>query len=184
MLFGSPRRAVALVLALVVGASPTLAVTPPATSPASLGGRVLAADGKTPQPGVVIALVDEAAQKLYRSQPTAGTGGFSIESVPAGTYSLVAETPKGAYLAARSLTLAPGGNTPLALTLQPTDPTEPTEPTTPPPTEPATTTTTTSQTVKLLPWQKWVLIGAIGVTALVVVDQLTDDEDEPQASPF
>jgi hypothetical protein len=85
----------------------------------TLSGRVVAQNGADPRPGVVVTLFEPATERAFHSSPTDAKGAFSIDSAPAGSYSLVVETPEGAFLASDNLQLAPGVNRPLSLALKP-----------------------------------------------------------------
>ena len=165
----SPRRgalALTLVMAMVLLSLPTPAH---ASSEAELAGRVLQPDGITPHSGVVVTLFDPATEQSYSSQPTNTEGNFHIGEAPAGTYSLVAETEAGAFLAADELRLQEGPNLPLALTLQ---------------TAPAQTTSTGQQQQgKMKPWAKWTITGVIIVVGLFGVYEITK-EAETDTSPY
>jgi len=140
-----------------------------AAEPGVVVGRVLATDGVTPLPGVVVSLVDEKSKAVYASAPSSARGTFEAQA-PAGDYRVVAESGKGAYLAGGAVRVAAGANPPVALMLQQAAGQEGTA--TPPP--PASTMPT---------WAKWVIVGGIVVTGGLVVAAVTDDADEPQASP-
>lgn len=196
------RRSLAILLAHAVLTS-AMAVPP---APAQLRGRVLGSDGRTPRTGVHVVLVDEAGQERYRSEPTSSRGVFRIPAAEAGTYRLLAETPEGAFLAPQSVSLQSGDTRAVALSLTPSGqeppppapeptpeptpappepaPQEPTPPPEPPPAEPATPP---PPSTPLPPpdtgpqWRKWVIIGGIGVAALLIINEM-GDEDE--ASPF
>lgn len=145
-----------------------------AAEPGVVVGRVLATDGVTPLPGVVVSLVDEKSKAVYASAPSSARGTFEAQA-PAGDYRVVAESGKGAYLAGGAVRVAAGANPPVALMLQQAAGQEGTAtppPATPPP--PASTMPT---------WAKWVIVGGIVVTGGLVVAAVTDDADEPQASP-
>jgi hypothetical protein len=156
------RRALALTLAVT-----TLLFLVPAPVRAAddgeLSGRVFQTDGVTPQAGVVVHLYDEGTEQIYSSDPTTDEGTFLIGQAPAGTYSLVAETGEVAFLAADELELQAGDNEPLALTLK---------------TAPAQTGQQQQSNMK--PWAKWVIAGAIIVTGLFLIYEVTKDDDEEQ----
>jgi hypothetical protein len=80
---------------------------------------------------------------------------------------VLAETDAGAFLAAMNLDLQAGENKPMALTLYTRD---------------ETAAGVGAQGQGLPGWAKWLIVGAVGLAALYVVDELTDDE-EPCASP-
>ncbi len=164
------RRAVAFGLACT-----TLAflVGPPAAAgeTAILAGRVFQADGATPRTGVVVNLVDPDGARAFPSAPTRDDGSFRVEGAPAGTYRVLAETPNGAFLAGESVTVEPGNNRPLSLTLKGAAPSFQSSP------DP-----TGSASGGLPTWGKWLIAGGIAVGALFVINEVTDDEAEP-ASP-
>lgn len=166
------RRGLAGVLALATVASlsalPTLGQTL-----AAFSGRVVDTDGISPRSGVVVALVDTSTQSTIRSAPTGAEGAFVLESVPAGSYALLAETDQGAYLAASSMELAAGENPPVALRLQ----------TSPAGTVPSLAPAQGSSSKGGWPtWAKWTVAGGIIVLGLVAFAQVTEDEETPASS--
>jgi hypothetical protein len=140
-----------------------------AESPTSLSGRVLAENGSDARSGVVVALVDTSAEKIFRSQPTDARGAFRVDAPAAGRYALVVEAPEGAFLASDGLVLAPGQNRPVSLALKKGKQTEP-APANPPATAPA-------PSAGLPNWAKWVIAGGIVVGAAIVVDAVTSDDE-------
>jgi len=82
----------------------------------SWGGRVYQPDRVTPREGVVVSLVGEQ-ERTFRSEPTRSDGAFTLDSLPAGTYSLRVETPEGVFVSDRSLEMQNGSNRPMALAL-------------------------------------------------------------------
>lgn len=178
MASGPTRRVLASVLFV---ATLTAAVPPNAVAGggAVFRGRVLNADGITPRSGVIVTLVDQRGEAVVRSGTSDEGGAFRIDSAPAGSYAVIANTPEGAFLASAAVTLRPGDNAPVGLSLQQTPPTTPPSP---PPPPPAGETTTTTTTTRLVPWQKWALVGVIVVSSLFLIDQLS--EDEATASAF
>ena len=155
-------------------ATASLLSAPPASAgeAAVLTGKVFHSDGRTPRTGVVIHLVDPASDQDYGSSPTREDGAFRLDQAPAGTYRVLAETGDGAFLAEHAVTVTPGANRPVALTLQSAAPTHQQTP------DPAATT----QPGGLPTWGKWAIAGGIALAALFVIDEVTDDEDHP-ASP-
>ena len=140
----------------------------------TFSGRVLGPDGADPRTGVVVTLLDRATDRTYTSPPTDAKGAFSVSTAPAGRYSVLVEAPEGAFLASNELTLAPGVNRPVSLSLRPGKQGAPTPP--PPPSG-------TAPAKKGLPtWEKWVIAGGIVIGAAIVVDAVTSDNNE--ASKF
>ena len=157
--------AAALVFGLVtLSSSGVLA----AGTPSSFTGRVLTQNGADPRPGVVVALVEQATERAYRSSPTDARGAFAIETAPAGDYALLVEAPEGAFLASSHVQLAPGVNRPVSLALKPGREGEAPAGSTPP-AEPKKGGAPT--------WAKWVIAGAIVVTAAIVVDSVTKSDE-------
>ena len=112
-------RRLAASITIVVLVSFASMPTVGAGSPASWGGRVFDGDRATPREGVVVSLRSDAGQASVRSKPTRADGAFLIESTPPGTYTLAVETEEGVFLSSEPLSLQPGSNTPLALSLRP-----------------------------------------------------------------
>jgi len=142
-----------------------------AQSATSLSGRVLAANGADARSGVVVALVDTSAEKIFRSQPTDARGAFRVDAPNAGRYGLVVEAPEGAFLASDGLVLAPGQNRPVSLALKPGKQGQEPAPT------PAPASGSTSTSGGLPNWAKWVIAGGIVVGAAIVVDAVTSDDE-------
>ena len=145
-----------------------------ASSGATLTGRVVASGGNDARPGVVVALVDTTAEKVYRSGPTDARGAFSVAAPSAGSYAVLVEAPEGAFLASDGLVLAPGANRPVSLALKPGQ--QGSAPAgqpagSPPPKKGGLPT-----------WAKWVIAGGIVVGAAIIVDAVTKNEKE--ASTF
>lgn len=158
------------VLVTLVVAALVIALLPHAVragASARLQGRVLDADGVTPLHGVVVNLLDGKNRVSFPSTPTDQRGMFEAEA-PAGSYSIVAETARGAYLASGSVKLKDGRNAPLSLTLKQAGP-EGQAPAgeTPP---------GGTKTGKLAPWAKWTIVGGIVVAGLLVIDSVSSNE--------
>ncbi len=149
--------ALVVTMALLVANLPALA-----GSSAVFRGRVLEADGVSPRPGVVVALVDESNGKTFESAPADDRGYFRIDSAPAGTYAVVARASEGAFLAANGLTLNAGGNKPVSLALKAS--------------AAAGGSGSSPRQEKIAGWLKWVIVGGIAVGSLIVADQLTKEE--------
>jgi len=159
------------VLALTLIAVLTASQLPiAAADAAAMHGRVFAAGGEGPEAGAVVVLVDLEREIEVRSAPTAADGAFAIPEAPPGTYSVIVETPSGAYLAADALVLREGLNAPLSLTLNPGA-------------RPRTGLAQQSSGSNLPTWAKWVIVGGIVVAGVLVVGDVTDDVEEP-ATPF
>jgi hypothetical protein len=165
-MFDRSRRIAAPGLALIT-ATFLLAPPAPAADAAVLTGKVFQADGHTPRTGVVIHLVDPATERDFGSQPTRADGAFRITEAPAGTYRVLAETERGAFLAERAVTVEAGANRPVSLTLSQTT---------------ADPGATAAAPGGLPTWGKWAIAGGIVLAALFVIDSVTEDEDQP-ASP-
>ena len=175
----APGRPFAAVLALAV----VLATSPSShAAGATLLGRVTNGPEASPRAGVVVALYDPTTQATFRSEPTDARGAFRIGSAAAGTYRVVVESTEGAYLAGNAVALKAGDNPPLAVALRPNaqEPPSPTPPAPTPP-EPAPTTPPPSAGSQQAPWVKWVIAGGIILGGALVVDAVTDDEEEASA---
>ena len=156
-------RPIAAVLAFAV-----LAATSPSAAwaaDATLLGRVTDAPGASPREGVVVALYDPATQATFRSEPTDARGAFRIPNATAGTYQVVVEATEGAYLAGGGVALKAGENPPLSVALRPAA-------------QEGTTTPAAGSTSKQAPWVKWVIAGGIILGGALVVNAVTDDEQE------
>ncbi len=178
------QRVVAVVLAAAVmsflGPLPVLAA---GGSP--LSGRVLSPE-RQPQEGVVVALYDAGSDTTFRSQPTDARGAFRVEQAPAGTYAVVVETPKGAYLAADALRVDPASPKAVSLSLvasaEPPKGAPAPEAPKPAPEPPADAgKAKPAAKPKLATWAKWVIVGGIVVGGALVVNAVTKEE---KASSF
>lgn len=171
-MYSSSRRVLA---ATVCGTMLALIAPPPAAAreAAQFQGRVLSVDGVTPLGGVVVTLLQEQSRSTFPSGPTDSRGTFQI-SAPSGTYTLVAATERGAFLASDPVRLREGKNPPLSLTLRQ----EPTEPPTPPtePPEPKPPEQASGKKGGLVGWTKWVVVGGIVVGGFYLLNELTKDE--------
>jgi hypothetical protein len=157
--------AAALVFGLVTMTSSGVLM---AGAPSTLSGRVLTQNGTDPRPGVVVALVEPATERAYRSSPTDARGAFTIDAAPAGDYALLVEAPEGAFLASSHMQLAPGVNRPVSLALKPGKQGEP----------PAAAAAPAEPKKGGPPtWAKWVIAGAIVVGAAIVVDAVTKSDE-------
>ncbi|HXV76835.1 MAG TPA: carboxypeptidase-like regulatory domain-containing protein [Candidatus Polarisedimenticolaceae bacterium] len=166
MLLATRRRPTATLLLLTLLAWATV-VPALADGNTTFSGRVFGTSASEPEAGVVVALVEPTTERVYSSEPSAADGTFRVDGAPAGTYRLVAETPRGAYLADAPVEVTPGGNRPVALALGGTDPAY------------QTTQDPTGQAQGDLPaWAKWTIVGGIAVLGLLAIDSLTDDESE------
>ena len=166
------QRVLAVALILIV--TPVVVATPALSAGnAQFGGRVFQADGVTPRTGVVVALVDAETQQVYRAEPTNDEGAFALEAAPAGTYNLLAETDEGAFLASDSIRLNEGANRSLALSLDPSGYNA----------QGSTPSSAGSSGSGMPNWAKGLIAGAIGVAALLVINEAGDDVEEP-ASTF
>jgi hypothetical protein len=171
------RRTLAMIVvaALLGVVLPQPALAAPS---ALLEGRVLGSDGSTPLRGVVVNLLDAKSRVTFPSVPTNDRGVFHA-AAPAGSYRVVADTPRGAYLASGEIRLRDGHNPPLSLTLQQGAPEGGTSTPPPPPPSPPPTDAPKGQ---LAPWAKWTIVGGIVVGGLLVIDSVTSDEAPPAAS--
>ena len=160
------RRAIAAACVVSIGfvltAAPVLAA-----APTQLDGRVFGQDGITPRDGVVVALYDATSEQTYRSAPSDTDGRFSIDSAPAGDYSLLAQAEQVAYLAESSLTLQEGANPPLSLSI----------------TQVAPAQSGDDGANELPTWAKGLVGGVVAVAALFVIKEILEDVEE-DSSPF
>jgi hypothetical protein len=104
--------AAVLALALVGVLSPVRAETL-----ASLSGRVLSEDARTPLSGVVIRLTGPS-DAILKSDPTTADGLFTLGNLPPGVYRCTVETGEGLYQVTSSLKLEPGQSRSVQLALK------------------------------------------------------------------
>ena len=131
-----------------------------AGSPSTLSGRVLAQNGADPRAGVVVALVEPATERAFRSSPTDAKGAFTIDTAPAGNYAVVIEAPEGAFMASNHVQLAPGVNRPVSLALKPGK-AEGAKP------------AAGSSGGGMATWTKWVIAGGVIIGGAIVVNGVT-----------
>jgi hypothetical protein len=143
-----------------------------AGSPSSLSGRVLAPNGADPRAGVVVALVEPATERAFRSSPTDAKGAFTIDTAPAGNYAVIIEAPEGAFMAASQVQLAPGVNRPVSLALKPGRASGGTPP-----------ASGGSTGGGMATWTKWVIAGGVIIGGAIVVNAVTQTSDS-EASSF
>jgi len=157
------RNQIAVVLAFILALS-AFGPAVQAGAVASLSGKVFLADGRTPRSGVVVSLVDDDGQRELRSTPTTEEGSFVIDEAEAGEFHLVVETEVGAFVTGELVTLEPGPNRPVSLTLRTDD-------------DYRQPQVAQSGGGGLPTWAKWVIAGGIIVGALLVINEINSDED-------
>jgi len=86
-------------------------------TPASLAGRILAEDARTPLPGAVIQLTGPS-DVVVKSDPTTAEGLFTLANLTPGVYRCVVETDDGLYQVTSSLRLEPGQSRSIQLALK------------------------------------------------------------------
>ncbi len=139
-----------------------------AADAAIFSGKVVDRDGFTPRAGVVVRLVETDTERTFASTPTAEQGTFRIETVPAGSYAVLAETGEGKYLATDRVELGPGENTPVQLALEPG----------------AAPLLAPGQTRGDLPgWAKGVIAGGLVVVAVVLFED-SREQEASKGAPF
>ena len=159
------RSFVALGLALTTASMSFSPVVADATDgKAIFSGRVLHENGITPRSDVVVILVHtvDGNERNYRAEPSSAEGGFILDSAPAGSYMLLAETEEGVFLAARRLDLVSGENEPLVLTLEPAE---------------GPALAGLAQQGGLPRWAEGLIAGAIAVVAFLLFEDSTDSVD-------
>jgi hypothetical protein len=140
----------------------------PAGAVASWGGRVFESDRITPRAGVVVSLADGPDEQSFRAEPTRTDGSFTIDGAATGTYRLRVETPEGVFVSSEPVKLEAGENTPMALALNPGAFNAKQEQ--------GLGNGEMSQTTEYL------IAGGISLFALLVILQITDDDDEENAT--
>jgi len=144
------RPLAALTVALILAISPVWAAE------ATFSGRVFEADGFTPQSGVTVNLVEGQGETVYSSDATGANGTFVINGAPVGSYSLLVETPEGAFLSPVPLELHEGANKPLALSLNASD------------------TGLGNDDGGIKGWTQWLIIGLLLMAGLYVASEVAD----------
>jgi len=96
----------AVVLSLVVAMPAVMNPAWSATSaPATLMGRVLGEDARTPVVGAVVKIQAGDDGDVLSSEPTGADGTFRLRELPPGEYDVVVETAEGAYKVHDNLSL-------------------------------------------------------------------------------
>lgn len=111
--FSTRFLATVLAVALVSVLNPVWA---DATS-ASLAGRILSEDARTPLSGAVIQLTGPS-DEVVKSDPTTAEGMFTLANLTPGVYRCVVETRDGMYQVTSSLRLEPGQSRSIQLALK------------------------------------------------------------------
>lgn len=88
-----------------------------AATSASLAGRILSEDARTPLAGVVVHLTGPSSE-VIKSDPTTGDGMFTMVDLTPGTYRCVVETSEGMFQVTASLRLEPGQSRSIQLALK------------------------------------------------------------------
>jgi len=138
---------------------------------AEVHGRVFLADGATPRPDVVVVLIGTEQEQEFRSEPTGLDGAFVVRADAGESYTVLVETPEGAFLAGAALPLAPGLNPPLTLALNPG-------------VRSHTGLAQQSSESSLPGWAKWTIVGVLAVVGAFLIYEVTSGEDEAPATPF
>jgi len=107
--------AIATAVALLLGASPTVA----GTDTGILKGRIFTSDGQTPLSGATVRAANLTTEAIYDSLPTDGHGRFSLAELPSGPYELAVATDNGLYPTRTTLVVDGGKTRALALALAP-----------------------------------------------------------------
>ena len=102
---------------------------------AEIRGNVLAADGLTAVAGVSVKAANMETRQVYTSQPTGENGIYSLKNLPAGSYDLAVETPRGLYPADTLVDANAGKRLTISLALKPADRSKEDPPPTPKPEE-------------------------------------------------
>jgi hypothetical protein len=157
-----------LAAAVIVAVNSLFTGIPALTAdPSVFEGRVFDEDGLTPVTGVVVRLLDADTMSTFDSAPTDAEGRFSIDSAPAGRYSLQAKDRDRVFLASDDLRVEAGKNPPVSLTLRPDANMAPAQ------------TTKKGQPL----WVKATIAGGITIAGLFLIHEVTEDVEEP-SSPF
>ena len=131
-----------------------------------ISGKVLAFDGITPVPGVIVSLVGEGKGQEYRGKPSDVQGRYRISSVTDGEYTITVETDRGTFQLPTVVVIS--GGQPSAITvILPED---------------------ASRTLEAGPLPgdgraavgRWIAIGSAGAVLLVVLLHNLDEDDEEE----
>ncbi len=136
-----------------------------------ISGKVLAFDGITPAPDVVVRLTDKDTGKSFESRPSDVQGRYRIPEVPDGKYAISVKTAQGTFDLPTEVLIA--GGQPSAITvILPEDASKALQPGVPAGGE-------KSRVVQ------WVAISSAGALLLAAVLRSLgdDDEDDRDASP-
>jgi hypothetical protein len=149
---------------------------------ATLRGDVVAAD-RTPLAGAKLWAGDVHTGALHAAATNAADGTFEIDLAPA-RYELAVEHDGGLYLVAAPIDLAPGQARDVRVAVSqapvPDDPVAPADPAQTPP----SSIEVTKPTLWDNPLTAALLVVGGAIVVGLVIEEVTDDEDEPEASPF
>jgi hypothetical protein len=112
----SPSRLQPLVrvaLLLVAGL-----LAPPVRAATGAHGTIRAADGGVPLAGARVKLFHLGTSALFLAEPSGPKGEWSLTDLPDGEFDLAVETARGLWLADHLVTLRPGHDPELSITLR------------------------------------------------------------------
>jgi hypothetical protein len=150
----TPRQLITVCLASA------LCLPPAWAADATLSGRVFGGDGSTPRAAVGVHLVQGEGEEVF-SSTTGADGAFAIDA-PAGSYTLLVDTPSGAFVHGQPLVVQAGVNPPLALSLLAAA---------------DASGLGSSTSTGLAPWAKWLIVGVLGLSGLYIASEVVESED-------
>ncbi len=167
---GSQLLGLALVVSLVAWPSLSRA----AASNSGLAGTLTSATGRTPIAGAKVFAGDRGSGRVVASAPTDARGQFAIDSLAPGSYELAVESAGGLYVVATPVALVAGA--PKELQIVVPEPSPRTQPGQYQLGDGALNLWSNPFTASLI------VVGAAFVVG-VVVENATDDDDQPDLSP-
>lgn len=161
-----PAMAFSLIAALTLTGLPL-----GAAEQAEVHGLVFLADAATPRSGAVVVLISTERDQEFRSEPTGSDGAFVVRADPGASYTVLVETPEGAFLAGAALPLVPGLNPPLTLALNHGA-------------RPYPGLAQQSSGSSLPGWAKWTIVGVLAVAGGFLIMEVTSGDDEAPVTPY
>lgn len=159
--------------ALVLYASPAGSAAPAA----SLSGTIVAPSGRDLTGTVRVHAGDPKSGSIYSSAPVGPDGSFEIRNLPPSSYELAVEADGGLYVVAAPVALEPGANRTVHLEVKPSAAS-------------ALSGAKAEEAKKVGRPSVWnnpltatLIVIGLAVTVGLVVEELTDEEEQPRVSP-
>jgi len=151
------HRSLAVLVAVCLAA--TVCLPRAWAADATLSGRVFGSDGSTPRAGVSVHLVRGEGEQVF-SSTTSADGAFAI-GAPAGSYTVLVDTPDGAFVHGQPVEVQAGANPPLALALMAAA---------------GPGGSRSAARAGIRPWVKWLIVGFLGLSGLYIASEIVESE--------